>query len=121
MSKTVARISKSVSRIRVVASGSSTTESSNQVLRPSRRPSGTTCDPDGVFAAGERTPVEPAVTGFDPEARALQQRAPLVRREPRESHRRFAGISANRQRQRPSLIVPVRAFEDAGLTLEPAV
>src|SRR6266540_1571777 len=31
MSKTVARISKSVSRMRVVASGSSTTESSNQV------------------------------------------------------------------------------------------
>src|SRR6266508_1881741 len=90
MSKTVARISKSVSRLRVVASG-------------------------------KRAPVEPAVTGFDLEAGDLQQRPPLVGREPRKRHRRLARFSANRQGKRPSLLVPDGAFEDAGFTLEPAV
>ena len=61
ISKTVARMSKSVSRIRVVASGSSTQESSDQISRPSRRLFGTACDPGGVLAACERAAVEPAV------------------------------------------------------------
>ena len=41
-------------------------------------------DPDRVFAAGVRSPVEPAIAADHLEARALEQPAPLVVGEPRE-------------------------------------
>src|SRR5512133_584645 len=77
-------------------------------------------DPNGVFAARVRAPVEPPVAADDLEAGTLEQLAPLVIREPREHEARLAGFAAHRQRQRALLRVPVGTLEDPWLALEPA-
>ena len=64
--------------------------------------------------------VEPAVAADDLEAGLLEQRAPLVGREPGEHEARPAALAADRQRQRARLRVPLGALEDPRLALEPA-
>src|SRR5712692_1345035 len=77
-------------------------------------------DPNRVLAVLVRAPVEPAVARLDLEALVDKERAPLVRVEPREPHRRLRVFVSNRERERASLLVPVGALEDPGLALEPA-
>src|SRR5215210_118925 len=77
-------------------------------------------DPDRVFATGVWPAVEPAVVRLDVEPGRLDQRSPLLRRQPPELQRRLAALAANGQRQRARPRVPLGAFEDARLALEPA-
>src|SRR5918999_4416595 len=77
-------------------------------------------EPDRVLAARERPAVEPAPAGEDLESGLLQERTPLGRSEPRQRHRRRAGVAAHRERERARVLVPVGALEDARLALDPA-
>src|SRR5512142_492153 len=77
-------------------------------------------DPDRVVAVLERRAVEPSVARLHDEAGVLEQRAPLLGRQPGERHRRLALRAAHRQRQRALHLVPTGELEDAGLALEPA-
>src|SRR4249920_2969054 len=77
-------------------------------------------DPDRVLATSIRTAVEPAVVAEDIEARLLDQPAPLLRREPRELHRRRVLGASHREREASALGVPLCALEDPRLALQPA-
>src|SRR5262249_56982000 len=68
----------------------------------------------------DRAAVDPSVAADHLEAGALDERLPLVLREPGEDEARLAAGAAHRQRQRPRARVPVGALPDAGLALEPA-
>src|SRR5206468_3355646 len=78
------------------------------------------CDPDRVLAALVGPAVEPAVEGFELEARLVQENTPLGRREPGQGHRRRGVATANREGQRSLALVPIGPLEDARLALEPA-
>ena len=77
-------------------------------------------DPDGVFAARVRPPVEPAVARVDGEAGLGEERVPALRLEPPERHRRRALRAAHREGQRLRLEIPVGALVDPRLALDPA-
>src|SRR6185369_4596192 len=78
-----------------------------------------TRDPDGIFTAVVRPPVEPAVACIDREAGFCEQCVPAFGLEPPELHRRLAARPAYRERECLLEHVPVRALVDSGLALDP--
>src|SRR5205823_13801969 len=77
-------------------------------------------DKDHVLAASVGLAVEPAVAGLYLEACLLEERLPLLPRDPRERHRRLARWAAHRERERARIGVPLGSLVDAGLALQPA-
>src|SRR5215213_2584977 len=90
-----------------------------QIIRATLNRFGAPDDPDGVLAAGIRAAVEPAVATLDLEAALLEQHPPFERRQPGKRHRRLAGRTPDGEGERPRRRVPIRAFEDARLALQP--